>query len=68
LIDSNSEDENEKTQCKNKIGGHEVIELKTNEIPKRLVPLETLFDHNYMAIKPSLQPQYWEIEDYYKGI
>jgi hypothetical protein len=28
------------------IVGHKIIELKTNHLPKGLVPLERLFDHN----------------------
>jgi hypothetical protein len=33
------------------VGGHTIIELKTNHMPKGLVPLERLFDHNDVSIK-----------------
>jgi hypothetical protein len=31
--------------------GHKIIELKTNHLPKGLVPLERLFDHNDVSRK-----------------
>lgn len=34
----------------------EVLQLKDNVIPKGLIPLEELFDHNDVARKPTLQP------------
>ena len=37
------------------IADHEIIELKTNHIPKGLVPLERTFDNNDAYIKPSIQ-------------
>ena len=40
-----------KPKFRNKIGSHEVVQLSTNRIPKGLVPLENLFDHNYVSIK-----------------
>jgi hypothetical protein len=52
-IDQDNE-HNEKTQrpkFRNKIGDHEIVQLSTNRIPKGLVPLERLFDHNDVAIK-----------------
>ena len=37
---------------KNNIAGHKTIELKTNHIPKGLVPLERIFDNNDAFLKP----------------
>ena len=46
----------EKSSCfKNSIGGHDVIELKGNFIPKGLVPLEKLFSNNGTLLKPTMQ-------------
>lgn len=52
-IDADNEDEEEgsKPRLKNRFGSHEIIQLPTNKIPKGLVPLEKLFDHNDVAIK-----------------
>jgi hypothetical protein len=35
----------------NKIANHHIIQLPNNHIPKRLAPLERLFDGNDVAIK-----------------
>jgi hypothetical protein len=52
-IDQGSqEDENEKLEYQQsshllkKVVGHDIVELKTNHIPRGLVPLEILFDSN----------------------
>jgi hypothetical protein len=37
--------------------GHKIIELKTNHIPKGLVPLERLFDHNDVYKKVVIQTE-----------
>jgi hypothetical protein len=37
--------------------------LKSNQIPKGLIPLERLFDQNNMPLKSTLQPQLEEVED-----
>ena len=36
----------------NILAGKEIIEMKTNHIPKGLVPLERLFDNNDVYLKP----------------
>jgi hypothetical protein len=41
----------EKPKFKSKIGAHEIVQLSTNKIPKDLVPLERLFDHNDVVVK-----------------
>jgi hypothetical protein len=37
--------------------GHKFLQLKNNFIPKGLVPLEKLFDRNYVIIKPIVLPK-----------
>jgi hypothetical protein len=45
------DEETQKPKFRNKIGSHEIVHLSTNRIPKGLVHLERLFDHNDVAIK-----------------
>ena len=47
-----------------KITNHRMLVLKNNQIPKGIIPLEILFDHNDMPLKSTLQPQPKEVEDY----
>jgi len=42
--------------------------LNTNQISRRLVPLERLFDSNNIPLKPSIQPEIAKVEDYNMGI
>ena len=45
----------ENASCfKNSIGGHDVVELKGNYIPKGLVPLERLFSNNDTLLKHTM--------------
>ena len=41
----------DKASYKNMIAGQEIIDLKTNHIPRGLVPLERLFDNNDIYLK-----------------
>jgi len=41
----------------------EVLQLKDNVIPKGLIPLEELFDHDDVARKLTLQPTEKGVED-----
>ena len=45
-------DEKVKQSYKNSMGGQKIIELKSNHIPKGLVPLERLFNNNDVFLKP----------------
>jgi hypothetical protein len=38
----------------NQIVGRDIVHLKNNIIPKGLVPLETFFDNNDVAINPKI--------------
>jgi ribonuclease HI len=46
-----------------KIVDHRMLVLKSNQIPKGLIPLERLFDQNDIPVKSTLQPQPEEVED-----
>jgi hypothetical protein len=48
---------------KDTIVGHKIIELKTNHLPKGLVPLERLFDHNDVSRKVVIQTEETDVED-----
>ena len=43
-------------KLKNMIGGKDIIQLKSNHIPKGLIPLEKLFDKNDVAKYPKVYP------------
>jgi hypothetical protein len=45
------------------IVGHKIIELKTNHLPKGLVPLERLFDHNDVSRKVVIQTEETDVVD-----
>jgi hypothetical protein len=45
------------------IANHHMLVLKNNQIPKGLIPLERLFDHDDIPLKSTLQPQPEEVED-----
>jgi len=46
-----------------KVAGHNIVELKTNHIPKGLVPLERLFDSNDFYKGASMKSQEEEVTD-----
>ena len=43
--------ENPQSQLRNKIGKNSIVQLPSNHIPKGLIPLERLFDHNDVPYK-----------------
>jgi len=45
------------------IVGHKIIELKRNHLPKGLVPLERLFDHNDVSRKYVIQTEEADVID-----
>jgi len=49
--ENENDEEDNKPKLRSRIGAHEIVQLPTNRIPKGLVPLEKLFDHNDVAIK-----------------
>ena len=48
---------------KGTLGGKDIIQLKSNFIPRGLIPLEKLFDHNDVAKDPKVKPADNAIED-----
>jgi hypothetical protein len=50
-------------EFQDKISNHRMLVLKNNQIHKGLIPLETLFDHDDISLKSTLQPQPEEVED-----
>jgi hypothetical protein len=45
-----------------KIVNHYILLLKNNQIPRGLIPLERLFDHDDIPLKSTLRPQPEEVE------
>jgi hypothetical protein len=43
--------------------GHNIVELKTNHIPRGLVPLERIFDNNDVSRKVVIKSQEQEVVD-----
>jgi ribonuclease HI len=50
-------------EFQNNISNHRMLILKNNHIPKGLIPLERLFNHDDIPLKSTLQPQPEEVED-----
>jgi ribonuclease HI len=66
-IDQDNENDDVEVHAANilqdSIVGHKIIELKTNHLPKGLVPLERLFDHNDVSRKYVIQTEEAEVVD-----
>ena len=54
-IDQENEaiEECNQSKLRDKIGQDSIVQLPSNHIPKGLVPLERLFDHNDVPYKPA---------------
>ena len=50
-------------ELKNKIVNPNIVYLKHNFIPKGLVPLERIFDKNYVPHKPVIHPKEEDMEE-----
>ena len=62
--DEYNEDEKAKNKkFKNMIGGKDIIHLKSNFIPRGMIPLENLFDQNDVAKDPKVKPTNNVVED-----
>lgn len=48
----------------NQIKSHKIIQLKNNFISKGLVPLEKIFDHNDISIRPIFHPITKNLEEH----
>lgn len=47
----------------NHIESHKVLQLKNDSIPKYLIPLEKLYDQNYVPTNPAIEPNDESTED-----
>ena len=62
--DEGSEEEViENLKFKNSLGGKDIVQLKSNHIPRGLIPLENIFDQNDVAKDPKVKPIDNAIED-----
>ena len=50
-------------KLKDSLGGRDIVQLKINHIPSILIPLESLFDQNYVAKVPKVEPATDAFED-----
>jgi hypothetical protein len=66
-VDQDNEDDDVEVHAANvpqdNIVGHKIIELKTNHLPKGLVPLEILFDYNDVSRKSFIQTEETDVVD-----
>jgi hypothetical protein len=66
-VDQENEDDDAKIKVdipfQDKNAGHKIVELKTNHLPKGLVPLERMFNHNDVSKKFVVQSQELEVVD-----
>ena len=46
-------EESKQLKLKDKVTEHNIVQLPSNYIPRGLVPLEELFDHNDIPLKPA---------------
>ena len=66
LIDQEQDARTKDTKkfAENEIAGHKIIELKSNFIPKVLVPLERIFSKDDTPLKPVMQSSEENVMDY----
>jgi ribonuclease HI len=70
IYQEGEEDESKNQQTShllNKVVGHNIVELKTNRIPRGLVPLERLFNSDYVSGEVAIKNQGEEVMDYNIG-
>ena len=48
---------------KDSLGGRDIVQLKSNHIPRGLIPLKSIFDQNDVARDPKVDPAMNAIED-----
>ena len=70
MIDQEEDEENGQVEeiAENEIVGHKIIELKSNFIPKGLVPLENIFSKDDRLLKPIVQSSEENVVDCNIGI
>ena len=62
-VEGCEEESFEGTKLKNSLRGEDIVKLKSNYIPRGLIPLEKLFDQKYVAIDPKMKPIDDVVED-----
>jgi ribonuclease HI len=60
-------EESKKPKLKRKMGHHDIVQLPNNYIPRGLVPLEELFDHNDVPYKPDKKEKYPVVHEHNIG-
>jgi len=62
-------EEGENVECsfENQIAGRKILQLKSNFIPRGLVPLEQLFDQNDVPTRPTIQPKEEKVQEHNLG-
>ena len=55
-VEGNEEGIVETEKLRISLGGKDIVQLKSNHIPRGLIPLEKLFDHNDVARYPQMKP------------
>ena len=50
-------EESQQLKLKDKLADQNIVQLPSNYIPRGMVPLEELFDHNDIPFKPSKKEQ-----------
>ena len=62
-VDGNAEGIAETEKLKRYLGGKYIVQLKSNHIPRGLIPLEKFFDQNDVARDPKVKPTKDVVED-----
>ena len=62
-VEGCEEESAEGRKLKNLLGGKDIVQLKSNYIPRGLIPLEKLFDQNDVARDPKMKPVDDVVED-----
>ena len=61
-------EESKQLKLKDKVADQKIVQLPSNYIPRALVPLEELFDHNDIPFKPAKREQDLAIQEKNVGI
>ena len=66
-VEEEGEEASGTRKLKDSLGGRDIVQLKSNHIPKGLIPLESLFDQNDVARDPKVEPATDVVEDINSG-
>ena len=67
-VDGNEEGIAETEKLKSSLGGKYIVQLKSNHIPRGIIPLEKLFEQNDDSRDPKVKPAEDDVEDKNIGI